>query len=70
VNLNGPLTWYIMDRLIRAKEDILLIGEDRLGPPDEATKAELNNITDLDRLKRLVRRAAKAVAWREILDTP
>ncbi|HET6879834.1 MAG TPA: hypothetical protein VFI31_06755 [Pirellulales bacterium] len=54
----------------QVKEDILLFGEERLGPPDEATKVELNGISDLDRLKRLVRRTAKATAWREILDTP
>lgn len=52
------------------KEDILLFAEERLGPPDEMTRAELKNITDLNRLKRLVRRTAKAATWREILDTP
>ena len=52
------------------REDILLFGEERLGPADESVKAQLNTITDLDRLKRLVRRAAKAANWQEILDTP
>jgi hypothetical protein len=53
-----------------AREDILLFGEERFGPPDEAVKAQLATITDLDRLKRMVRRAAKAASWQEILDTP
>jgi hypothetical protein len=30
----------------------------------------LNNITDLNRLERMVRRTAKAASWQEILDTP
>jgi hypothetical protein len=30
----------------------------------------LNTITDLARLKRMVRRAARAGSWQEILDTP
>jgi hypothetical protein len=53
-----------------AREDILLVGEERLGTPDESVKAQLSNITDLDRLKRMVRRAAKAASWKEILVTP
>jgi hypothetical protein len=49
---------------------ILLVGEERLGSPEESVKAQLNNITELDRLERMVRRAAKAASWQEILDTP
>jgi hypothetical protein len=52
------------------REDILTFGEERLGAPDESIKAQLSNIADLDRLKRMVRRAAKAANWQEILDTP
>jgi hypothetical protein len=46
------------------------VGEERLGKADESITGQLNNITDLARLKRMVRRAAKAASWREILDTP
>lgn len=53
-----------------ARRAILSLGEDRLGPPEEAVKAQLKNINDLDRLERMVRRAAKAASWQEILDTP
>jgi hypothetical protein len=49
---------------------ILLVGEERIGPPDESVKAQLDMVTDLDRLKRMVRCAAKAPSWQEILDTP
>jgi hypothetical protein len=52
-----------------AREDILLFGEERFGPPDESVKAQLNLVTDLDRLKRMVRRTAKATTWQEVLDT-
>jgi hypothetical protein len=52
------------------REVILVQGEDRLGPPDEAIKAELNNVLDLDRLKRMVRKTPNAASWQEILNTP
>jgi hypothetical protein len=52
------------------REDILAVGEERLGPPEEAVRVQLANVTDLPRLKRMIRRTAKAVSWQEILDTP
>ncbi|MCI0460444.1 MAG: hypothetical protein L0Z62_26115 [Gemmataceae bacterium] len=52
------------------REIILLQGEDRFGPPEEAVKAQLRNITDLDRLRRLARQTPKAASWQEILDAP
>jgi hypothetical protein len=52
------------------RESILLFGEERFGPPDESIKAQLNLVTDLDRLKCMVRGAARAASWQEILDTP
>jgi hypothetical protein len=53
-----------------ARRAILLVGEERLGSPEGSVKAQLNNITDLNRLERMVRRTAKAASWQEILDTP
>jgi hypothetical protein len=52
------------------REDIVAVGEERLGTPDESIRAQLSNITDLARLKRMVRRAVKAASWQEILETP
>ena len=52
------------------REDILVVGEERLGPCDEAVRTQLSNMTDLDRLKRMVRRAVKAADWQDILATP
>ncbi|HEY7426621.1 MAG TPA: hypothetical protein VH682_20465 [Gemmataceae bacterium] len=52
------------------RENILVVGEERFGPPEEAIRTQLANITDLERLKRMLRRAVKAANWQEILDTP
>jgi hypothetical protein len=49
---------------------ILVLGQDRFGPPNESVKAELNSITDLERLTRMARQAPKAASWQEILETP
>src|SRR5262249_14211489 len=53
-----------------SRDAVLAVGEEKFGLPDEAVKTQLNLITDLDRLRRMIRRAAKAANWQEILDTP
>jgi hypothetical protein len=53
-----------------AREAILLFGEERFGTHEEWVKVQLNNVMDLEHLRRMVRRAAKAASWQEILDTP
>lgn len=52
------------------RRGILLVGEERLGPADETVRTQLANINDAERLVRMLRRAAKAASWQEILDTP
>ncbi len=52
------------------REAILVFVEGRLGPPEEAVKNQIDSITDLGRLKRMVQRAAKVASWQDILDTP
>jgi hypothetical protein len=54
----------------RARKDILLVGEKRLGAPDESVKTRLDAITDLDRLDRMLLGAVTSASWQEILDTP
>ncbi|HWB11146.1 MAG TPA: hypothetical protein VG826_18100 [Pirellulales bacterium] len=49
---------------------ILMLGEDRFGPADESVRAALNNINDLDRLRRMGRATPKAASWQELLATP
>lgn len=53
-----------------ARNAILIFGEVRFGPPSESVRDELKAVADLPRLRRMVRRAATAKDWREILDTP
>jgi hypothetical protein len=53
-----------------ARKYILIVGEERIGPPDEAVKTQLEAITDLERLDRMLRRALKAASWQEIVETP
>ncbi len=53
-----------------AREIILMLGEDRFGPPDDTVKAGLSNSTDLNRLKRTARQTPEVSGWQEVLDTP
>lgn len=52
------------------RETIIAISEDRLGPPADYARTRLNEIADLDRLKRIARHASKAASWQEIVGTP
>jgi hypothetical protein len=52
-----------------ARKYILIVGEERIGPPDESVKAQVEGVTDLERLDRMFRRAVKAASWQEILET-
>jgi len=52
------------------REAILVVGEERLGAADAAVRSQLSYVTDLDHLKRMIRRSAKAASWQEILETP
>src|SRR5207302_1011975 len=51
-----------------ARRVILVQGEDRFGPADDAVKASLNSITDLDRLLRIARPTPGPARWDVILD--
>lgn len=53
----------------QVKKDIVLFGEERLGPSDESIRAQLDAISDLERLERMARRTAKATSWQEIIAT-
>ncbi len=56
--------------LMQAKKDILIVGEEFVGPASESVKIQLEGITDLERLDRMVLRALKGASWQEILNTP
>ena len=52
------------------RRDILLVGEARFGAADDSVRVQLANVTDPERLVRMVRKAATAAGWQEILDRP
>ncbi len=52
------------------REMIRIVAEERFGGVDEAFRTQLSAVTDLARLKRMVRRAVKAGNLQEILETP
>ena len=68
-DLDTFLTIFDEGQEIAFWDAILIVGEERFGPPDESVKAQLSTVTDLERLKRMIRRAMKAANWQEILDT-
>ena len=53
----------------QAKQAILLFGEERFGPADDTIKNQIESVSDLERLNRMIRRAAKAEGWQGVLDT-
>lgn len=52
------------------REAILMFGEERFGAADESVRDKIANVDDAERLKRMLRKAATATNWQEILDTP
>jgi hypothetical protein len=57
-------------RETEVKRLIFLQGEDRFGPADEASRARINAMTDLDRLEALARRLLNVASWSELLQLP
>jgi hypothetical protein len=56
--------------LLGAREDVLIAGEELVGPADDSITAQVHAITDRDRLTRMLLRTLKAASWQEILETP
>lgn len=53
-----------------ARKAVVLVGETRLGSAEESVRVRLESIEDLDHLDRILKRAAKAGTWQEIIETP
>jgi hypothetical protein len=53
-----------------AQRMLLRQARNKLGDPDEATRAALLAITDLDRLERLSDRLPEVSSWKDLLQTP
>ena len=54
--------------LITAREMLLSQGETLFGPPDAATRASIESIDDLERLKRLALRVLSAKTWEDLVN--
>lgn len=52
------------------KEDLLLIGQKRFGPPEERIIETITKINDADRLKRMLERSLDVSTWDELLSIP
>jgi predicted transposase YdaD len=59
-------------RVSEARRLLVLLGEDRFGAPDEATRTAIEAIRDLERLERMSRRThdPNIHDWADLLDTP
>jgi hypothetical protein len=58
---------YLAIRAEEAKRILFLLGEDRFGPVDGATRARITAIEDLDQLEALLKRLDKASSWPDVL---
>jgi hypothetical protein len=52
------------------KKLIRLVGEKRFGAAEESVLTQINAITDLERLERIVVRLHEVAIWPELLNTP
>ena len=52
------------------RRGLLLLGSQRLGPPDATTRSALNAIDSVERLERMLERLLKVESWEELLATP
>ena len=55
-------------KLETAREFVLVIGADRFGAPDDATKIKINAISDIKRLRDLGVRISHVATWQELLE--
>ena len=57
-------------RLLGKREDLLLQGREKFGPPDEATVERIQSITDPQRLEQLLVRLLQVSDWQGLLARP
>jgi hypothetical protein len=61
----------VEEGMVKARQnDILRLGRRKLGPPSPASEQALNDMTDPDRLARLLDRLFDVSSWDELLATP
>jgi predicted transposase YdaD len=61
----------IEGRVSEAQRRLLLQGEIRFGPPDEATRSDIEAIRDVERLERIIKRLLETSIpdWNGLLST-
>lgn len=60
--------WEFDDGKVEALRNVIFrLGRKRLGPPDNATKATLEEISDVPRLENLCERLLDVTSWQELL---
>jgi predicted transposase YdaD len=57
-------------RAEEARRMLLLLGQDKFGPPDAATLVAVQAITDIERLEALGRQVRQAETWQQLLPPP
>jgi predicted transposase YdaD len=57
-------------RAEEARHMLLVLGEDKFGPPDEAIALAVQAITDVERLESLARQVRHAESWHQLLAPP
>ncbi|MFN0072115.1 MAG: hypothetical protein ACKVVP_11580, partial [Chloroflexota bacterium] len=68
--VEGEARGRVEGRASEAREFLLLIATDKLGPPDPTTRAALERIVDVVELERLGRRLLQVGSWHELLTMP
>jgi predicted transposase YdaD len=57
-------------RVEGTRHTLLLQGEAKFGPPDNATRAAIDGMSDLERLDELAVRLMSAASWQELIPPP
>jgi hypothetical protein len=57
-------------RLAEARRFLILIGQEKLGPPSETDMATIYGLEDLDQLEQMGKRLLRVDNWKQLLATP
>ena len=56
-----------LGHLEEARDTILRIGQRSFGPPDQRTRARIEDMTDLKRLRQVIDRLLSPTGWSDLL---
>jgi predicted transposase YdaD len=66
----GLLEGLAQGRVEGVRRAVLLQGEAKFGPPDDATRAAINAISDLEQLDELTLRLMNVTSWQDLMPLP